>query len=48
MTILAIEFPSQAIKKELTPSEFVKDSLSIGDACMSQANIKKEFGGFTK
>ena len=48
MTILAIEFTSTRIKKGLTPSESVKDSLSIGDVCMSQAIVKREFGGFIK
>ena len=46
MTILTIEIPSQPIKRVLTPSESVKDSLCYELSACRRYIVTGEFGGF--
>ena len=46
MTILTIEIPSQPIKRVLTPSESVKDSLRYELSACRRYIVTGEFGGF--
>ncbi len=48
MTILAIEFPSQSIKRGLMPSRTVKVLLSYELSACRRYLFTGEFGGFIK
>jgi len=48
MTILTIEFPSQPIKRGLTPSQTVRDWLSYELSACRRYIVTGEFGGFIK